>query len=129
MHSPGQVVLVVDDHPDIAEVISEALLLGGIVAHVARTGLDALRIYDLVRPALVITDERLVGTMSGSDLLRVLRRKYGDAVGPALFVTGLPELVTCLPGDVVLEKPVGSDQLLATVQALLGGPPAAREAY
>ena len=76
----------------------------------------------------MITDEYLAGSTMGSDLLRVLRRKYGDAVGRALIITGLPDEVSVLSTDVVLEKPLDLDRLVAVVRALLGGPPAARQA-
>ena len=129
MQGSRQVVLVVDDRQDTADVISELLEMDGFVTRTAYSGLDALRLYDALKPALVITDESLTGSVTGSDLLRTLRRKYGQkAVGRALFLTGLPELVSALPTDLVLEKPVGCETLLAAVHTLLGSP-AAREAY
>jgi DNA-binding NtrC family response regulator len=129
MQTSGQVVLVVDDQRDTADVISEVLELDGFVARTAYTTIDALRLYDALKPALVITDESLSGNASGSDLLQTLRRKYGpETVGRALFLTGLPKLVSALPTDLILEKPVGCQTLLDAVHQLLG-PPAAREAY
>jgi len=108
-------------------MIAEFLREVGFDSHTANTGLDALRIYDALRPALIITDESLAGTIAGSELVRVLRRKYGPAVGRALFLTGAPETVSSLPTDVVLEKPVDLETLIAAVRSILGGPPAARE--
>jgi DNA-binding response OmpR family regulator len=122
-------VLVVDDHRETAELIAELLQESGFAALTASTGLDALRLYDTQRPSLVITDQGLRDGISGSDLIRTLRRKYGAAVGHALFLTGAPEQVECLAGDRVLEKPVGLDELLAAVHAMLEGPPAARQAH
>src|SRR5438876_3009819 len=127
MQHPLQNVLVVDDHRDTAEMIAEFLREVGFVSHTANNGLDALRIYDALRPALIITDESLAGTITGSDLVRVLRRKYGPAVGRALFLTGAPEAVSSLPTDVVLEKPMDLETLIAAVRSILGSPPAARE--
>jgi DNA-binding response OmpR family regulator len=121
-------VLVVDDHQDTAEMLAEFLGEAGFHAQIATSALEALRVYETLRPALVITDEGL-GTMTGSDLLRVLRRKYGAAVGRALFLTGDPDAVTALPGDVVLEKPIGLDALIAAIYSILGQPPAAQNSY
>jgi DNA-binding response OmpR family regulator len=129
MQHPVQIVLVVDDHTDTAEMLAEFLREVGFDSRTAGTGLDALRMYDAVRPALVITDESLTGTMTGSDLVRVLRRKYGAAVGRALFLTGIPDDVIALPTDVVLEKPVDLDTLLAAIRSILGEPPAAQQSY
>jgi len=129
MHHSSQIVLVVDDHRDTAAMIAEFLREVGFDSHTATSGLDALRIYDAVRPALIITDESLAGTITGSDLVRVLRRKHGPAVGRVLFLTGAPDTVTALPTDVVLEKPVDLETLIASVRSILGNPPAARESY
>ena len=38
-------------------MIAEFLREVGFDSHTANTGLDALRIYDALRPALIITDE------------------------------------------------------------------------
>src|SRR5437763_15683580 len=129
MQDPAQVVLVVDDHRETAEMIAEFLREVGFDSHSATNGLDALRIYDALRPALIITDESLAGSITGSDVVRVLRRKYGSSVGPVLFLTGAPETVSARPTDVVLEKPVDLETLIATVRSILGKPPPARESY
>ncbi|TME44826.1 MAG: response regulator [Chloroflexi bacterium] len=128
MAASGQVILVVDDHNDTAELIAEMLRMEGFTSFATASVLEAVNLYERIRPALVITDEYLAGSTMGSDLLRVLRRKYGDAVGRALIITGLPDEVSVLSTDVVLEKPLDLDRLVAVVRALLGGPPAARQA-
>lgn len=116
-------VLVVDDNPDLLEALAEVLLtLEGICVHKASSGLEALRLYDSVDPALVILDEGLAD-MRGSELLQKLRQRNSRARRPALFVTGSLSSVQCLPGDVVLEKPVEMQRLLDAVRALV---PAAR---
>jgi DNA-binding response OmpR family regulator len=129
MQAAAQVVMTVDDHHDTADIISEMLEVTGYASHTAYSSLEALRLYETLRPSLVITDETLSDSVTGSDLLRVLRHKYGSDVGRAVFLTGAPEKVSCLPTDLVLEKPVDFETLLAAVRAILGEPPAAREAH
>jgi DNA-binding response OmpR family regulator len=114
----GKSVLIVDDDADMLDVFAEVLLTVGISAQKAMSGSEALRLYDSVDPALVIVDERLLD-MSGSDFLRTLRKLSSRAVRPALFITGATASVRCLPGDVVLEKPVEMMLLLHTVQSLV----------
>ena len=128
MQGSAQVILVVDDHHDTANVISEMLELSGYDSYTAYNSLDALRLYETLRPSLVLTDETLTDSVTGSDLLRVLRHKYGSGVGRAVFLTGSPKSVTCLPTDLVLEKPIDFETLVAAVRTVLGEPPAAREA-
>src|SRR5438552_8154746 len=128
MAASGQVILVVDDHNDTAELIAEMLRMEGFTSFATASVLEAVKLYEQIRPTLVITDEYLAGSTTGSDLLRVLRRKYGDAVGRALIITGLPDEVSVLSTDVVLEKPLDLDRLVAVVRALLGEPPGERQA-
>ena len=112
-------VLIVDDDPDLLEVLAEVLLtLGRFDVHKTRSGLEALHLYESVDPALVILDEGLAD-MCGSELLRTLRRTNSRARRPALFVTGSQSSVQCLPGDVVLEKPLEMRRLLDAVRALV----------
>jgi DNA-binding response OmpR family regulator len=112
-------VLLVDDNEDLLDVLAEVLLtLGNVCVHKARSGLEALTLYDSVDPALVILDEGLAD-MCGSDLLQALRRKNSRAGRPALFVTGALSSVKCLPGDVVLQKPVDMKRLLDAVRTLV----------
>jgi CheY-like chemotaxis protein len=112
-------VLIVDDNPDLLDVLAEVLhTLGCLCVHKARSGLEALRLYASLDPALVILDEGLAD-MRGSELLRTLRETNSRARRPALLVTGSTSSVQCLPGDVVLEKPVAMQRLLDAVQALV----------
>ena len=123
----GRGILVVDDHNATAELISVMLRMEGYICFAAESEPQALKLYDQARPALVITDEYL-GDTTGSDLLRVLRRKYGRIVGPALVITGLPGHVTVLSTDVVMEKPFELCKLVDVVRWILGEPPKAQEA-
>jgi DNA-binding response OmpR family regulator len=114
-----ETILIVDDNADLLDVHAEVLLtLGSVCVEKARSGLEALRLYDALDPALVILDEGLAD-MGGSELLRRLRSANSRARRPALFVTGARSSVQCLPGDVVLEKPVDMQRLLDAVQALV----------
>ena len=112
-------VLIVDDNPDLLEVMAEVLqTLGSLCVHTAHSGLEALNLYASVHPALVILDEGL-GDIGGSELLQRLRKLDPLDRKPALFLTGLRSSVKCQPGDVVLEKPVEIERLLDVVRALV----------
>lgn len=112
-------VLIVDDNEDLLDVLAEVLLtLRHVRVRKAQSAREALRIYDSVDPALMILDEGLAD-MCGSDLLQALRRTNARAVRPALFVTGSRSVVKCLPGDIVLEKPVEMKRLLEAVRSLV----------
>lgn len=115
-------VLIVDDNQDLLDVQAEVLLtLGRLRVYQAHSGSEALSLYASIDPALLIIDEGLAD-ISGSELLRRLRLANTRACRPALFVTGARSSVRCLPGDVVLDKPVEMQCLLDAVRALVPEP-------
>jgi DNA-binding response OmpR family regulator len=60
--------------------------LGEITLHAAVDGSEALSLIELHRPALVLAEVLLEGS-SGLALLRRLRRQWGAAAPPFIFVT------------------------------------------
>lgn len=111
-------ILVVEDDSDMLDTLAETLRTVGFQTHKVRNGAQALIEFRKLDPALVIVDEGL-GTVSGSTMLKVLRRMTRGARRPALFVTGSPETVRCQPGDVVLAKPLDVDAFLEAVLKLV----------
>lgn len=65
-------VLIVEDHPDTADMLRRYLARKGYAAEVAPDGATALDYLAQNRPACVILDETMPG-MTGLDLLRELR--------------------------------------------------------
>src|SRR5437016_8099421 len=59
MAASGQVILVVDDHNDTAELIAEMLRMEGFTSFATASVLEAVNLYERSRPALVITDSIL----------------------------------------------------------------------
>jgi CheY-like chemotaxis protein len=66
-------VLVVDDHPDLSDIVTELLELHGHRVKVCMDGEAALAALDREVPDAVIADERLPG-ISGLELLRTIRQ-------------------------------------------------------
>src|SRR3972149_5573269 len=78
-------VLVVDDEPDVLDVMVERLALAGYHVLPARNGQEALRIFEREHPALIITDISMPG-MDGLELAKTVK-----ALSPqteVLIVTG-----------------------------------------
>jgi signal transduction histidine kinase len=115
-------VLLVEDDEDVRAALSDLLARWGVAfeAHAdARSALERLRRGR--RFALVITDQRLAGDMTGLDLIRAMRTQLPDAP-PAVIITGemdSPLLREARQADIpVLHKPVKVAQL----RQLLGEP-------
>lgn len=81
------VALVVDDSMVIRHTVSRFLEERGFAVESASNGMEALEILKRVRPALLITDMQMP-TMSGSELISVLKSKPETAAIPILILTG-----------------------------------------
>ena len=112
----GRRALVVDDDPDVAETMGDALEQAGLPATIARTGAEAIRIAGEVRPVLVFCDVALGKGLSGYDVARALRADPRLRDATLIAVTGLPAdqcaaAATAAGFDHVLTKPVDLDRL------------------
>jgi len=121
----GARVLLVEDDPVVAPVVTAALEdLGYAVAH-AVTGYEALTRLRGGEPAdLLFSDVVMPGTVSGVELaqeMRILRPGL-----PVLLTTGYNENVAGMEGFRVLAKPYRIEELAAAIEAELAGHPAAR---
>src|SRR5208283_3266867 len=69
-----QHVLVVDDEPKITEVVESYLRKAGFAPLTAAGGIEALQLFEKVRPALVILD-LMLPDLSGEEVCRSLRAR------------------------------------------------------
>jgi two-component system, sensor histidine kinase ChiS len=71
---PAHRVLLVEDHPALAEATAELIRHHGLEVRVATTGADALKIAEEFNPVLVLCD-MMLPDMGGLDVAQVLRAK------------------------------------------------------
>jgi DNA-binding response OmpR family regulator len=115
-------VLVVDDEPTIAEVVSRYLERAGYSAATAADGLEAIRVAGERRPDLVVLDLMLPG-LDGLEVLRILRDGE-DGPTPVIVLTAKGEHDDRLAGlrrgaDDYVVKPFSPSELVARVDAVL----------
>ena len=79
---PAVRVLVVDDEPNIVDVISMALRFQGFTVESAGTGADALAAVAAFRPDLIVLDVMLPD-MEGFEVARRPDRDVGERIRPA----------------------------------------------
>lgn len=113
-------ILVVDDDPNIREVICFALQKASYIHEVATNGKDALDKAVLCSPALVILDIGLP-EMDGLDVCRELRKK---SEVPILFLSARDDEVDRIIGlelgaDDYVTKPFSPRELIARVGVIL----------
>ena len=114
-------IMIVDDDPNIRELVSALLQNHGFEACEAEDGRDALQKMMNDDPDLVIIDI-MMPNMDGFELCRHLRRDYENM--PILMLTAKGELANKVKGfglgaDDYLTKPFEDDELIIRVQALL----------
>jgi CheY-like chemotaxis protein len=113
-------ILIVDDDPDIREVLSD--LLSGM-GHEVRTACDGLAALDLLRsgpqPAVVLLD-MMMPRLDGEGFLKAIRLTPEIAPGRIVVVSGDPSArrkAAELGAAEFLAKPVELDALLGSIRA------------
>ena len=114
-------IIIVDDDPNIRELVSALLQNNGFEACEASDGREALQKIGSDNPDLAIIDI-MMPNMDGFELCRHLRRYYENM--PVLMLTAKGELASKvkafgLGADDYLTKPFEGGELVVRVQALL----------
>ena len=117
---PPARILVVDDEPNIAELLSAALTFEGYEVGVAATGAEALDQVRTFRPNLVMLDVMLPD-FDGTEVCKRLRSQ-GEQV-PIVFLTARDTVEDKVEGlgmgDDYVTKPFSIEELMARVGAIL----------
>jgi two-component system, OmpR family, response regulator len=118
---PEARLLVVDDEPNIVELLSASLRFAGFEVATAMTGGDAVKAVERYRPDLVLLDIMLPD-VDGFVVLRRLRA--GRDHLPVLFLTARDandDKVTglTLGGDDYVTKPFSLEEVVARIRAVL----------
>ncbi len=114
-------VLVVDDEPNIRELVQVALKFHGCAVSTAASGADALRQAESARPDLIVLDV-VLPDIDGFEVCRRLRAGGNEV--PVIFLTARDtssDTVTglALGGDDYVTKPFSVEALVARVRAVL----------
>jgi two-component system OmpR family response regulator len=114
-------LLVVDDEPNIVELLAASLRYAGFEVATARNGHDALRTAREFRPDVLLLDVMMPG-IDGFEVVRRLRSE--GARCPVLFLTArdaTEDKVTglTLGGDDYVTKPFSLEEVIARIRALL----------
>jgi two-component system OmpR family response regulator len=119
--TPEARLVVVDDEPNIVELLSTSLRFAGFAVATAMTGADAVKAVERHRPDLVLLDVMLPD-VDGFVVLRRLRD--GRDHLPVLFLTARDaneDKVTglTLGGDDYVTKPFSLEEVVARIRAVL----------
>jgi two-component system response regulator RegX3 len=132
MMNPAQTVnnptvLVVEDEESFVEALKVGLKREGFRVEVARDGMQALEMFDIVQPDVILLDVMLP-RMSGIDVCRQLRKK---TLTPIIMVTAKGAEIDTVVGlevgaDDYVTKPYRLRELVARMRAVLRRVPSER---
>jgi CheY-like chemotaxis protein len=116
-------ILVVDDEPELRDLMTRVLNRGGHRVTCAANGLEASRAVANQHFDVVVTDV-IMPEKDGIQVINELRRKYPQVKIIAMSGGGhvsrdqYLKIAKGLGAHALLEKPFSNDELLATVEAL-----------
>lgn len=116
-------VLVIDDSPDVNELVGDTLQANGYQVFVAEDGLTGMQLAQQYLPDLILCDINMPH-LDGYATLTALRQHSTTATIPFIFLTGVTDKVNVRQGmelgaDDYLTKPFSISELLAAVKARL----------
>jgi two-component system CheB/CheR fusion protein len=122
------VIMVVDDDPDVLDLLKQVLRPEGHVVHGAHDAAEAIMLVTegAIRPDLLLTDYNLPGGINGLDLLGRLRALLRDSL-PAIILTG--DITTgaisriSVGNCMRLDKPVDPRSLIGAIAQLIAAVP------
>jgi len=119
--APEARLLVVDDEPNIRELLAASLRFAGFEVSTASDGQEALTSARAVKPDLLVLDVMMPG-LDGFEVVKRLRQDGSKA--PVLFLTArdaTEDKVSGLTvgGDDYVTKPFSLDEVIARVRAVL----------
>jgi len=119
--APEARLLVVEDEPNIRELLSTSLRFAGFEVHTAADGATALKLAEVERPDLLVLDVMLPD-MDGFAVTRRLRDQGRQM--PVVFLTArdaTEDKVTGLTvgGDDYVTKPFSLEEVVARIRAVL----------
>ncbi len=119
----GERIVVIEDEPDILELLQFNLEREGFGVVTAANGSDGLSVVQREKPDLVLLDLLLPG-VDGLDVCRHLRAKPETADIPIIMVTAKGEESDVVLGlgvgaDDYLQKPFSPRELIARIRAVL----------
>ncbi|HWJ85914.1 MAG TPA: response regulator transcription factor [Cellulomonas sp.] len=120
-HEPEATLLVVDDEPNIRELLATSLRFAGFEVHAAADGGSALRMAREIEPDLLVLDVMLPD-MDGFTVTRRLREKGQHT--PVLFLTARDDTADkvqglTVGGDDYVTKPFSLEEVVARIRAIL----------
>ena len=121
-----QSILLVDDEPNLRELLRQMLELGGFDVVEAEDGLDAVERLKQMTPSAMILDV-MMPNLDGVTLCKKLRASVRFANLPIIMLSGKTQYRAVQEGlaagaNLYLCKPIAIDELIQSVKEVLAVP-------
>lgn len=118
-------ILVIDDDPDVVEVVESWLKTSGYEVYTAYSGKEGLQKCKLLRPDAVILDI-IMPEMDGSSVAEEIKDDPGTSDIPIIFLTGAVKSSEVpkshiVGGQYFIAKPFNGEDLLTMLRQILMG--------
>ncbi len=118
-------IMVVDDYPDLVEIVRIALELKGFNVRCAYSGKHLFACLEELKPDLILLDI-MMPQMDGLEVLTRLKGNPATASIPVILLTAKGESEDVIKGyergaDVYITKPFTSTEVLEAINLVLGG--------
>ena len=119
----GSKILVVDDEPELTEIVKEFLEGSGYVVKTENTSQKAIETAKTFRPDLILLDIMMPGK-DGYEICKEIKRDPAIQNVPVIFLTGKEALEDKqksyqVGGDLYIKKPFSCESLLGIVKMVL----------
>lgn len=121
MNEGQKTVLIVDDDPNILELVKDTLTIGKYIVHSAVSGKAALDLLQEKNVDLIIADIMLTEDMSGHELCKTVKASSHTSKIPVLMLSGRKEMDDKLNAvyagaDDYMVKPFSPEELIKRVK-------------
>lgn len=118
-------ILVVDDRPEVRQLLETTLEKGTYETLCAENGLDALAVARKHKPDLILMDIMMPGALNGTETTRMLKSDPATKYAKVVIVTGMEgtevmDEALAAGADDFFGKPFSPLELLRTIEELLG---------
>ncbi|MEW5694156.1 MAG: response regulator [Candidatus Hydrogenedentota bacterium] len=120
---PEEKILIIDDEPDLVQIVKINLELAGYIVKDADNGEDGVRLVKEQRPDVVLLDVMLPD-ISGNEVCKILKNDPRTCFIPIMMLTARSQVTDKVKGlhsgaDDYLTKPFEPEELIARIEMLI----------
>ena len=123
MNNKHATILIIDDEPEITEIVEVFLSNAGYMVAAENTATDGIKTDKKIRPEIILLDIMMPG-MDGYEVCNALKADPATSEIPIIFLTGKDSRDDSgrsfqVGGDLFVKKPFSCERLLEIIRIVL----------